>query len=536
MSRDGTMNRDSTIPGRAVVLLLVVLALNLAAWMIGNGAEGMAPPAGEKAHSLSFAPFRNGQSPLKQIYPTAEQIEQDMALLAPRTERVRVYTSLEGMEAVPALARKYGLKVTLGAWLGAPVTAAAAATNEAETKSAIELATAYPDVIDKVIVGNEVLLRGELKPAELAAFIRRVRDAVEQPVGYADVWEFWLKYPEMAAEVDFIAIHLLPYWENDPVGIEGVAARILESYEAVRARFPDKPIMIAEAGWPTAGRMRGPARASVINQVRFFEIFARLAREHRFDYNLIEAFDQTWKAEQEGWTGAAWGIFTAERTPKVMPGTPILEKPHWPWLAMFATLLGIAVAVLTRKGWTGAAGLPMGAQLALTFLATNGVVLAADYAFAHRHFPLHLSWQAALVLAQAIFALGWMLPRSPLFRRAALAGFGLLVAGAVAQTAGLILEGRYLDFPLTLYGGPALTALALRALPLPGGSQGHDRRWLDGAIPGALLLGGALLWREGVANGEAVAWCALLLAFAIGLRPVLRRLGQAPAHATAAAP
>lgn len=524
------MSRETTIPGHAVVLLLVAVALNFAAWMWGNGAEGMAPPAGDKVHSLSFAPFRNGQSPLKRIYPTAPQIEEDMALLAQRAERVRVYTSLEGTEVVPALARKYGLKVTLGAWLGAPVTSVEAATNEAETQSAIALANAYPDVVDKVIVGNEVLLRGELKPAELAQFIRRVRAAIAQPVGYADVWEFWLKYPEMAAEVDFIAIHLLPYWEDDPVGIDGAAARILQAYEAVRAKFPDKPIMIAEAGWPTAGRMRGPARASVINQVRFFEIFARLAREHHFDYNLIEAFDQNWKAEQEGWTGAAWGIFTAERAPKVIPGTPILEKPHWPWLAMFASLLGIVVAAAARRSWA-AAGLPLATQMALTFLAVDGVVLAGDYALAHRHFPLHVSWQALLTAAQAIFALGWMLPGSALLRRAGLAGFLLLVAGAGVQTAGLIHNGRYLDFPLMLYGAPALTALALRLLPLPGGNPGSDRRHLDVGIAVALLLAGWLLWLEGIANGEAVAWCGLLLAFAVGLRPVLRRLTPAPERA-----
>src|SRR6185503_3850018 len=105
-------------------------------------------------------------------------------------------------------------------------------------------------------VGNEALLRGEVSPVTLGEYIRDVKARVKMPVTYADVWEFWLRYAELASAVDFVTIHILPYWEDDPVSAAQAADHVAAVRQRVADHFPGKEVMIGEVGWPSAGRMR----------------------------------------------------------------------------------------------------------------------------------------------------------------------------------------------------------------------------------------------------------------------------------------
>ena len=233
---------------------------------------------------------------------------------------MRTYSAGENLEAVPQRAGKYGLKVWHGAWLN---------NNEKENLEQINLlidhANKYKDTIERVIVGNEVLLRKDLTANELRRYIRQVKQRVSQPVTYADVWEFWLRNPSLADEVDFITIHILPYWEDEPIGLDrrepdgtpSIEKHIVDIYKKVQARFPDKKIVIGETGWPSDGRMRSDARPGRVEQVRYFSTFRTIAEREKFDYNIVEAFDQYWKARQEGTVGAAWGLLDAQRQRQV---------------------------------------------------------------------------------------------------------------------------------------------------------------------------------------------------------------------------
>ena len=138
-----------------------------------------------------------------------------------------------------------------------------------------------------MVVGNEVLLRRDLSPAELSAAIREVKAAVRQPVTYADVWEFWEQFPEIAKDVDIITIHILPYWEDHPLGVDAAMAHTRDVFRRMRALFPDKPIAIGEAGWPSRGRWRQDAAPSRVNQECFVRQFAALAEAEHFDWTLI---------------------------------------------------------------------------------------------------------------------------------------------------------------------------------------------------------------------------------------------------------
>ena len=182
-----------------------------------------------------------------------------------------------------------------------------------------------------MIVGNEVLLRQDLTANELRRYIRQVKQRVSQPVTYADVWEFWLRNPSLADEVDFITIHILPYWEDEPIGLDrrepdgtpSIEKHIIDIYKKVQARFPGKKIVIGETGWPSDGRMRSDARPGRVEQVRYFSTFRTIAEREKFDYNVVEAFDQYWKARQEGTVGATWGLLDAQRRDKFELGKPV---------------------------------------------------------------------------------------------------------------------------------------------------------------------------------------------------------------------
>ena len=326
----------------ALIAFAVVTALNLLWWWWPNRPVEISGWTSAPLQSVSFAPYRPGQSPLTRIFPTPDQIEEDLKRLQGRVQAVRTYSSGENLETVPQRAGKYGLKVWHGAWLN---------DNDKENLEQINLlidhANKYASTVERVIVGNEVLLRRDLTAAQLRGYIRQVKQRVRQPVTYADVWEFWLRNPGVADEVDFITIHILPYWEDEPIGLDrreadgtrSIEKHLVDIYRKVQQRFPDKKIVIGETGWPSDGRMRSDARPGRVEQVRFFSTFRTIADREHFDYNFIEAFDQQWKAKQEGTVGGAWGLLDAWRGEKFQLGKPVVAEPNWPMLFTLSTML-----------------------------------------------------------------------------------------------------------------------------------------------------------------------------------------------------
>jgi exo-beta-1,3-glucanase (GH17 family) len=301
------------------------------------------PAAGGKLSCISYAPFRDGQDPLVPgTVVSAEQIDQDLTLLSRYTDCIRTYSNANGLDQIPAIAQRHGLKMLMGLWL-----ANNAALNRQQIATAIDLAKKYPDVISAVIVGNEVLLRGELSATDLGAIIREVKSQVSMPVTYADVWEFWLRHSDLQNDVDFVTIHILPYWEDLPLPASVAAAHVADIREKVARAIPNKEIVIGEVGWPSAGRMREAARPSPSNQARVITETLELARRQNFRVNVIEAFDQPWKRALEGSTGRYWGIFDrTTQAPKFSFSGFVSDHPHW--LAQAAA--GILVAAAAFAG------------------------------------------------------------------------------------------------------------------------------------------------------------------------------------------
>src|SRR6185437_8934864 len=306
-----------------------------------------------KLQCVSYAPFRDAQTPL---VPTtqisAEQIAQDLTQLAGITDCVRTYSIENGLDQVPAQAAKVGLKVIQGIWLSSN-----RLKNLLQISTAVSLTKQYPGVITALVVGNEVLLRGEMTTADLAANIRSVKAQVKVPVTYADVWEFWLRNREVYEAVDFVTIHILPYWEDMPVRAKFAANHVDDIRKRMAVAFPGKEILIGETGWPSAGRMREGALPSRTNQARVVSEILELAKREKFRVNLIEAYDQPWKRQLEGTVGGYWGLFdSVKRAVKYPPGEPISNYPLWKWEMGCGMALSVVVfltgwVTLRRRPW-----------------------------------------------------------------------------------------------------------------------------------------------------------------------------------------
>ena len=522
---------------RAVVLLVAVLgaAAGLAWWIARAAPVAIVDSPHDRVPCVSYAPYRlPGESPLVlgfRVDPA--RIDTDLALLAKRTACIRTYSVDQGLDAVPRLARKHGLRVLLGLWIGRD-----AQKNEAEIARGLAVLKRDADVIDAVVVGNEVLLRRELPPAALRGYLERVRAATAVPVTYADVWEFWLRHPALAESVSFVTVHMLPYWEDDPMPIDRAVDHVVRMHSLVGAAFPGKPILIGEAGWPSAGRRRERAVPSLVNQARFVRELAVAGQGHALRYNLIEAFDQPWKRRLEGTVGGFWGLDDTAGRAKFPLRGPVAEVPDARAGGLGAAIGAAAFALL------GLARSPRSKPLGTLFLALAGaatgalaarqaeVVAAASRDAFERAIGAGFSALAVLAAALCAVALARWLggqralhpasaaelarwfrtnasPRSPVERMLGCLRFVVLAAAAFVSVL-LAFDPRYRDFPLAAFAPPVM-GFALLAWVGPGNPGEAEERMLAAVLAAAAPV---ILWRETLANVDALAWVALCGALA----------------------
>ena len=528
----------------ALVAYVLVLLPALAFWWWQGRPVDVADAPSSRVPCVSYAPYQGSQTPFDEslVIPPA-QIERDLRSLADVTGCVRTYSVKQGLEEVPRIANAIGMKVMLGAWIGGERD-----KNEQELARVIDLARRFPEAVESVIVGNEVLLRREQPPAELAAMIRRVREAVNAPVTYADVWEFWRKHPEVADAVDFVTIHTLPYWEDEPLAVNEAIAHVEEIWRRMSAEFAGKPVFIGEAGWPSAGRMREGALPSRVNQARFVRELLAMAERQGIGVNLIESFDQPWKRRLEGTVGGHWGLFDGARRPKFPLTGPVSGDADWPRHFALAAALGLlllipAMMAVRRAPAMRWLALATGAVAAASLLVLGlrqgllGSRTVYDWAvFAMRW----LSAAAAALLVLQVLSRGMAgsvirpLPIAELIDalrarrvplrpwRAVALGVVRAVAlfGAAATTLCLVFDPRYRDFANALHAIPALAFLLLalaakRRYPRPSwvADLAEERLLASFLAVGSV----AVAVSEGLANHQALAWVAQALLFAMAI-------------------
>ncbi|MFZ5562625.1 MAG: glycosyltransferase, partial [Thermodesulfobacteriota bacterium] len=374
-----------------IFIVAAFAAATICIWAMSNR------PASEPSwprivEGMSFSPLYMGNDPAEGLYPSLEQIRSDLALLDGKVRSIRSYGVGGTLCEIPRLAQDYHMNVALGAWLTAN-----RPDNERELAKLIEIARQYKNV-SRVFVGNEAILRGDLTPEEMISYLDRVRHAVKVPVSTAEPWHVWEKYPELGNHVDFIGAHMLPYWEG--VDLDIAVDHVVGNFELLKARFPGKPVVLAEVGWPSNGRTRRSAVASEANEAIFLRRFLAKAQEGKYDYYLMEAFDQPWKSENEGAVGAYWGVYDVYRNQKFAFTEPIVRVPQWRVLAGVSVLLaalGFWVlltdsATLKRRGRSFLAACAHGVgagvvwvaydyanQYLTPFTVTVGIILSAGF-------------------------------------------------------------------------------------------------------------------------------------------------------------
>lgn len=322
-----------------LVLVLLTVAVNWLMWGVVNTPYHVVDTT-YPFRSLSFNPYGKDESPFDEKPRTAEQIQADVQPLIGKTKALRIYSARYGLEQTPAIAKPYGMTVIAGAQISDGVPSEVI---DEEIEAAIRLAGRHRNVTH-LILGNETQLHKILSREELVRYLRTARERLKTPVSTAEPWDFWINNPEVVDEVDFIAIHILPYWLGVP--IDDAVRYVFDHYQAVKMRFPNKMVMIAETGWPSDGPQRDAAVASLTNQARFVREFVREATARKLNYNIIEAFDQPWKSRTEGRAGEHWGVLNADRREKFPFSGPVLEDPKWKYWALASCVLGFFSASL----------------------------------------------------------------------------------------------------------------------------------------------------------------------------------------------
>jgi glucan 1,3-beta-glucosidase len=490
---------------------------------------------GDKLYCLSYAPFQGSQTPLD---PTtmipARQIEADLTQLAKITGCVRTYSTDYGIDQVPAIAARHGLKVLQGLWLSSdPI------KNRTQIADAVRLADQYPGTIIAVVVGNEVLLRGDLSATDLISAIRSVKAQVKVPVTYADVWEFWLRNRDVAAAVDFVTIHILPYWEDFPIPARLAAAHVEAIYRKVAREFAPKEVIIGEVGWPSQGRMREGALPSPANQARVIQDVLAVAARDKFRVNVIEAYDEPWKRAQEGVVGGHWGLLDdASREPKFQWGAPVSNHPHWitqAGVGMALVLIVFGAALFARRKdddsllsqWLAVSANAMAGGVTIGWTLANVPLESIGWGGWARSLALAAVALLAPVALSAATMRGTPTPRlsrligpvdgrsrDPLAILVGLVAIAALLL-AILTALGLVFDPRYRDFPFAPLSAVAVAFFSHSLLgPKPAGRRGAAE------IAGATLLAVSVVYivpDEGLANWQSLWLCAALVLLAISL-------------------
>ncbi|MCW3135632.1 MAG: glycosyl hydrolase family 17 protein, partial [Canidatus Methanoxibalbensis ujae] len=260
----------------------------------------------EKYNGVCYSPFRDNEDPEFGILPTIDELKEDLFLIKNLSKSIRTYGISKNLSEIPRLCEDIGVDCYPGAWISM-----CKCDNEMEIDNLIKIANENLSHVRGLIVGNEVLLRGDMSEDDLIEYIRRVKSNTTLPVGTAEIWRTWLEHEKLAENVDFILVHIHPYWEG--VSVENAAEYVVEKWKEVKAKYPGKDVIIGETGWPTQGDRIGWAIPSEENQRMFLSEFLNLAKENEISYFYFDVFDERWKGKH---AEAHWGLYYSNGTLK----------------------------------------------------------------------------------------------------------------------------------------------------------------------------------------------------------------------------
>ena len=257
-------------------------------------------------HGLCFSPYEEGQEPGDLI--SEAQIRRKLEVISPYTQWIRTFSCTEGNEQIPKIAKEYGLKTLVGAWLGDDNE-----VNEQEIEGLIALSKA--GFVDVAAVGNEVMYRGDLEEDELITFINRVKNEIPDiPVGYVDAYYEFSDRPKITEVCDVILANCYPYWEG--CSLEYSLVYMKQMYQQALNAGKGKKVIITETGWPSKGTSLEGAHPSYDNALRYFINAQKWSKDDAIEMFYFSSFDESWKVGSEGDVGAYWGLWDKDENLK----------------------------------------------------------------------------------------------------------------------------------------------------------------------------------------------------------------------------
>ena len=291
-------------------------------------------------NAICYSGYRNGQSPDTQIYPSVDEIREDLLFLKQNWRTLRLYDCSLHAERVLQVIRSEGMnfQVMLGAYLGPEmnnfgcpwggtyseeVLEASKRANQKELEKLIVLAKQYEDIVFSVAVGNEATVDWTdhfVPVSHMIEYVRRVKKSIRQPVTFCENYVPWQhKLRDLVPEVDFISLHTYPVWEYKH--IHEALEYTKDNLQSVARLYPGKPIVITEAGWATNSNGRGiqPEHSSQEMQAIYYADLMQWSVEAGVLIFVFEAFDEPWKGSQDPMEPEKhWGLFTVDRMPKLV--------------------------------------------------------------------------------------------------------------------------------------------------------------------------------------------------------------------------
>lgn len=257
-------------------------------------------------HGLCFSPYEEGQEPGAQI--TEAQIRRRMEIIKPYTKWIRSFSCTEGNENIPKIAKEFGIKTLVGAWLGNDKE-----INKKEVEGLIKLAKA--GYVDIAAVGNEVMYRGDLSEEELLGYMAEVKFAIPNiPMGYVDAYYEFTERPKITEACDVILANCYPYWEG--CSLEYSLIYMKDMYAQALKAGNGKKVIITETGWPSEGEGLHGAIPSFENAIKYFINTQQWSSKDNIEVFYFSSFDESWKVGAEGDVGAYWGLWDKEENIK----------------------------------------------------------------------------------------------------------------------------------------------------------------------------------------------------------------------------
>jgi exo-beta-1,3-glucanase (GH17 family) len=291
-----------------------------------------------EGNAICYSGYRDGQSPDIEIYPSYDQVKEDLLILQKNWGYLRLYDCTKHAETVLKVIQKEKLnfKVMLGVYIGAELNNFGCPwggtyseeelkqnklNNLKQIRKLIKLANKYPNIVFSLSAGNEATVDWTdhyVSVEKVISYVKMIKKGAKQPVTFCENYVPWYdKLKPLVEEIDFISIHTYPVWEYK--NIHDAMAYTKQNYDSIADRYPHKPVVITEAGWATNSNGRGisPDNVSEEFQSIYYNDLEKWRKKEGVLAFVFEAFDETWKGSHESLEPEKhWGLFTVDRKPK----------------------------------------------------------------------------------------------------------------------------------------------------------------------------------------------------------------------------